>query len=323
MERDYRNSSSGQQQYPIDPQSPGAPQYQQSASRPWMTASESGAACAAGSTMGAAIGVLSGAALGAAAMYLLDPDKGHDRRHHLAEAAEGALETTTDTLRDTWDVLGRGAARAGSSLSDRFSDAASSVSSSLPSRRQLSKRGNRFLKNVRRGSSSMASSFGDTADSWLDSARSYLPSRPQLARPTDVSATTAGLGGAAALAIGVGAMWLFDPRLGRSRRAWLGQKATRLLNETGQFMRATGRHLANKSKGYYYDSARAARQAAEGVSSSFAGGSQEQQSTGDVSSAHNVMPRSGTAVGYGLDTGASGSCPPGTVGTTGTSGSGI
>jgi len=323
MERDYRSSSTGQQQYPTDPQSPGGGYYQQS-SRPWMTSDATGA-CATGSTLGAAVGILSGAALGAAAMYLLDPDKGPDRRHHLAEVAEEALETTTDTVRDTWHVLGKGATRAGSSLSDRFSDAASSLSASVPSRRQLSKRGNRFLKNVRRGTSSAASSFGDTTDSWLDSARSYLPRRPQLARPTDLSATTAGLGGAAALAIGVGAMWLFDPRQGRSRRAWLGQKATRMLNETGKFMRATGRHLANKSKGYYHETASAAQQAAQTVTN-LAGGSQ-QQSSGDVSSAHNTLPRTGGAVGYGVgsSTTSSSTCPPGTVGTTGTgtSGAGI
>src|SRR4051812_10714077 len=175
MERDYRSSTG--QQYPADPQAPGGVQFQQS-SRPWMTSSD--AACATGSTVGTAFGVISGAALGAAAMYLLDPDKGPDRRHHLADTTGELFETTTDTLRDTWDVLGKGATRAGSSLSERFSDAASSVAGSIPSRRQMNKSGHRFMKNMRRGTSSAASSFGDTADSWLDSARSYLPNRPQL-----------------------------------------------------------------------------------------------------------------------------------------------
>ena len=313
MERDYRSSTG--QQYPADPQAPAGVQFQQS-SRPWMTSSDA-AACATGSTLGTALGVVSGAALGAAAMYLLDPDKGYDRRHHLAEAAEDALETTTDT----WGVLGKGATRAGSSLGDRFSEAASSLSASMPSRRQMNRSGRRFLKNVRRGTSSAASSVGDTADSWLDSARSYLPNRPQLARPTDVSATTAGLSGMAALAIGVGAMWLFDPRQGRGRRAWLGQKANRFLNETGRFMRATGRHLANKSKGYYYETASAAQQAAQSVSS-YAGGSQ--QSSGDVSSAHNTLPRSGGEVSYRVESTSTGaSCPPGTLSTGGATGAGI
>src|SRR5439155_17215224 len=99
-----------------------------------------------------------------------------------------------------------------------------------------------------------------------------IPSRPRLRRPTDTSATTAAADGLGLLALGRGAMWLMDPARGRGRRAWLGQKATRRLNETGDFMRATGRHLANKSKGYYYET----RSAAECAMSSITGESAEQ-----------------------------------------------
>ena len=311
MERDYRDTLNPGQPYGgNDPQ-----QFAQS-SRPWETTQTMGAACATGSTIATAMGVLTGAALGAAAMYLMDPDKGSDRRHHLADVAYDTLETTTDTLRDTWDVLGKGATRVGSSIGEHFGEAASSVSGAIPSRRQIGKRGQRFMKNLRRGSSSTASSLGDTASDWLDSARSYLPRRPQLARPTDVSATTATLSGVAALAVGVGAMWLFDPRQGRGRRAWIGQKATRVLNETGQFMRATGRHLRNKAQGYYHETASAAQQGY----SSLTGG--QPQSTGEESSAQNTLTRQTgeTAVTYGVITStpvAGGSCPPGTTGTTG------
>ena len=76
-----------------------------------------------------------------------------------------------------------------------------------------------------------------------------------------------------ALVWSVGAMWLLDPDRGRSRRAWLAQKATRAANETGRFMRATGRHLRNKSKGYYYET----RSAAECAMSGLTGVSQSQQ----------------------------------------------
>src|SRR5205814_635207 len=88
-----------------------------------------------------------------------------------------------------------------------------------------------------------------TRDSWLDSARDYLPARQTGAGPATVGLTALGC-----VAAGLGAMWLFDPERGRSRRAWIGQKATRLVNETGTLARATGRHLANKSRGYYYES---------------------------------------------------------------------
>jgi gas vesicle protein len=318
MERDYRSSMNPGQPYA----SSSDPQQFAQASRPWSEAAASGAACATGSTLATAMGVVTGAALGAAAMYLLDPDKGPDRRHHLADVAHDTLETTTDTLRDTWGVLGKGAGRVGSSIGEHFGQAASSAAAARPSRRQMSRRGHRFMKNLRRGGSSSASSLSDTAGDWLDSAKSYLPRRPshlwrrpQLARPSDVSATTATLSGVAALAIGVGAMWLFDPRQGRGRRAWIGQKATRALNETGDFMRATGRHLRNKAKGYYYETASAAR---EGVSSLTGG----PRSSGEESSAQNTLPRSTeeVAVTYGVIASPATpgeNCPPGTTGTTG------
>ena len=66
--------------------------------------------------------------------------------------------------------------------------------------------------------------------------------------------------------LGLGAMWLFDPARGRGRRAWIGQKANRFVNESGRFMRATGRHLANKSKGYYYEGRRAVTSAGQSLS---------------------------------------------------------
>src|SRR5439155_978246 len=93
------------------------------------------------------------------------------------------------------------------------------------------------------------------------------------------------LGLLAGSGIGAAAMWLMDPARGRGRRAWLGQKATRLLNETGDFMRATGRHLANKSKGYYYETRSAAECAMQGITSAAgeAGQQQPEQSTANLS----------------------------------------
>ena len=58
-----------------------------------------------GSSVGTTLGFFSGAALGAAAMYLLDPDKGQDRRHHLADLAGdtctvGISQFAADQLQD-------------------------------------------------------------------------------------------------------------------------------------------------------------------------------------------------------------------------------
>jgi hypothetical protein len=94
----------------------------------------------------------------------------------------------------------------------------------------------------------------ETAGSWLDSAREYAPSLGR--RESGFSGTTVSAAALGMLALGVGAMWLLDPARGRGRRAWIGQKLTRCLNETGDFMNATGRHLRNKMRGYYHEAAR-------------------------------------------------------------------
>src|SRR4051812_3443240 len=49
------------------------------------------------------LSVLGGAMLGAAVMYLLDPDSGRRRRERLADATGGALHTTGDALSHAWE----------------------------------------------------------------------------------------------------------------------------------------------------------------------------------------------------------------------------
>src|SRR5262249_35945104 len=85
------------------------------------------------------------------------------------------------------------------------------------------------------------------------SARDYLSSRaPKPERHSDYAMEPAAVSATAlgTLLIGAGAMWLFDPDRGRARRAWIGQKITRAVNEMGDFARATGRHLPNKSNAH-------------------------------------------------------------------------
>jgi hypothetical protein len=84
----------------------------------------------------------------------------------------------------------------------------------------------------------------DTASDWFghEEEHRYVPSAG-----TAISAM-------GALAMGVGAMYLLDPTDGARRRAWIGQKMNRCLNETGDFFRRTGRHLANRSRGMAHES---------------------------------------------------------------------
>src|SRR5690349_1098495 len=86
------------------------------------------------------LALLGGAALGAMAMYLLDPEAGRRRRENLREAASDTLRTTGAAIAPTLESLGESArdyagrfsdsaAAWGSSLSDRASDAGSATSS--------------------------------------------------------------------------------------------------------------------------------------------------------------------------------------------------
>jgi len=215
-------------------------------SRPWGAAETEACPPSGLSSTTAVMSLVGGAALGAVAMYLMDPNEGADRRSRALDAANRALETGTDAARSAYDSAAHSLHGAWDTVSHRAADAGSAAYAAMPSTKQLRKSGRRAF-----------GSAGDTASSWLDSARNALPSRPRLERhsryamePAGVSLTALG-----ALALGVGAMWLMDARQGRGRRAWLVQKANRVLNETGSFARATGKHLRNKMKGYSHEAA--------------------------------------------------------------------
>jgi gas vesicle protein len=173
------------------------------------------------------LGLLAGAGIGAGLMYLFDPYEGPTRRAHLADRAG-----------NTWETL-----------SERAGEAGSAIASHLPSMPSASDVRDTSRKYLSRASESAQ----DTAGGWLESARNALPSMPQRRRPTDISGTGAALGGLGLIALSVAATWILDPQRGRGRRAWLAQKATRYTNETGRFMRATGRHLRNRAQGVYHE----------------------------------------------------------------------
>ena len=260
MQRDQSGKfvRGGQQRQANTPQ-----QQQEQQGRPWAGSEEYVASdapsCAPRSTLsttGAIVSLVGGATAGALAMYLLDPERGEERRANALDLANRALETTTDTIHDAYDAtthaLGDAWERAGHKASALSSAAAESMPS-MPSSRRMRKSGRRIM--------SRAGSYGSSLTS---GARSYLPHFGD--NDSGVSATTAGVSAFAALALGVGAMWLLDPRQGRGRRAWIMQKANRLFNETGQFMRATGRHLRNKGVGYAHETRSMASNALSGDS---------------------------------------------------------
>jgi len=234
-------------------------------SRPWQqqrTRSERGS-CVTTGTAASALGVVAGAGIGAALMFLLDPDQGRRRRERLAAAASSAAERAGEMAHDAWDTT-----------SDKAIEGAAAAYAAMPSRKEMRRGGRRLWGRTSDALGSAAESTSDTASGWFNTARSYLPELPHVhvhrasQHRTRVGAGTAGAGAAGALLLGLGAMWLFDPDRGRGRRAWIGQKTNRLINETGTFMRATGRHVANKSKGYYHQSRKAVGNAGQSLSDS-------------------------------------------------------
>jgi len=201
------------------------------------------------------LSLITGAAVGAALMYAFDPDAGERRRRVAYQAASGALDSAGHALGDAYHSAAGSVGHALSHAGEYVAQTASSAADSLPSTQDALDAGRGLFRRTAQGAADTAADYRDRAakqaHSWFDSARNWIPERR---RPTDISLTSASAVTAGALAMGIGAMWLFDPARGRGRRAWLGQKATRIVNETGQFMRATGRHVRNKAKGYYYES---------------------------------------------------------------------
>jgi hypothetical protein len=187
-----------------------------------------------------AMSLLGGAGLGAVLMYLLDPEAGQERRENVKSLASRAAERSSDVLHNAWDM----ASEKLSPLADRASEIGASgmaTASSLSSR--LADRAGDAADSLRKGARRQMRSARDTASGWFghEEERSYVP-----------RASTA-LSAAAALAVGVGAMYLLDPTDGARRRALIRDKTTHWLNEAGGFFRATGKRLRNRSRGIAHE----------------------------------------------------------------------
>jgi len=212
--------------------------------------------CAPASATTAILSLVAGTAVGTLAMYLLDPEHGEDRRAAARRAAQRALEASGGAAHQAYDSTKHFLGDAWETVSDKAADLSSAASDAMPSGKDVRKSGRRFMN----GASDVGSNISDKAQSWFQAARDAMPERhlglerhsDYAMNPPAVTATALGT-----LALGAGAMWLFDANRGRARRAWLGQKANRLMNEIGKFGRATGRHLSNKAKGYYHETASA------------------------------------------------------------------
>jgi gas vesicle protein len=202
---------------------------------------------------------LGGLALGATLMYLFDPQTGQKRRERVSDAAHSAFDTTGQAL----SSLTSGASSAVSGAGEYLSD----LTGRMDVRGTRDEYGGRIGSAYRGIRGAVGDYLGDLTDRAQSqyrgvskSARRYsrsLPSMPSMrltTRESDgFSGTATALSAFGALALGCAAMYFLDPRQGNARRTYLIQKAGKFVRETGQMARATGRHLANKSKGYYHE----------------------------------------------------------------------
>lgn len=194
----------------------------------------------------AGVSLVGGAGIGAALMYIFDPEAGEQRRQKARSAADDALAVAGDRLAGTWHTL-----------SDRADDVAHSLSASA----------GRLASSAHNLASSARENVGGYADSAAERASSYGRGASKAARGYAKSAERTALGwmgneahpyrtaaeivagSISALAIGAGVMFLLDPAQGRRRRAMLRDKAVHAAKETSRYVEGKTQHLSNKTKG--------------------------------------------------------------------------
>jgi hypothetical protein len=211
-------------------------------------------ACSSRDLMEIAISGVTGLAVGAALMYLFDPETGEDRRGRLADTASSALGATSGAL----SSAAMGAGEYVTDIKDRltgghtWSDVADDYRGRLGSTFQTARKAVAPYVGAKATRGYLSGLRGSARSGYRGASRSasrYMPHVHWGDEGHGISGTTATVGVVGALALGCVAMYLMDPRTGAGRRSYLMQKAGRLIRDTGQLARATGRHLANKSYG--------------------------------------------------------------------------
>jgi gas vesicle protein len=226
------------------------------------------------------LSLLGGAVLGAAAMYLLDPDAGERRRRELAERTGDAgtragealgpmWERVSDTARNFGSSLATGASAFGHSAMSKFDDLRSSASDTAgriggAAGEHASSLGDQLSEHA----SNLRGRASDLGSSLADSFRHY----GRRARKAAASAAPAGWfeeeeshvgryvgAGLGTLVLGAAAMYFLDPQRGRSRRALAVDQATSICRRTGRAAWQMGKDLRNRAGGYAHEASGYAR----------------------------------------------------------------
>jgi hypothetical protein len=212
------------------------------------------------------LSLLVGAGIGMGLMYLLDPEAGPQRRQRVAKATGEMMGQGQSMLGSAWHSVSETAAAAGNTIADRAHSFADHLDpgEARAAGKRLHKRGvkmfNRASDTVSDTSEGVMSRAGHLRDAFMDrihfarknarGAADRTAAFMGYERPHSSSRiagqTACALG---SLALGAGLWYLFDPRLGAGRRSWLINKGRRVLRETGEFLRVSGRYVADKMHG--------------------------------------------------------------------------
>lgn len=179
---------------------------------------------AAGLAVGSLVG---GSLLGAALMYLLDPDAGDRRRHRLVAAGEGAWDSAAEAARHGMEGL---------------TDAASDAYDWAADRTSAGARGARDAWGWGRD---RATAARQAAGDWADGGAGHDTSAASV-----VAVLASGLLCAAAAA---GFMFFLDPRSGKRRRAVARDKLGRYGRRAAGVTRKAGENVYYRGRGWVHD----------------------------------------------------------------------
>jgi len=230
--------------------------------------------------------LLGGAGIGAALMYLLDPQLGDERREYLAKVAADSVHGTGGTLADTWHNVADYARDTAHGMADRVRGTSSDVAShASEAAEDYSSRardyGSDWLGSARDYGNRLMKRGRKSGRSAYRSARSHLPESLGGYHETSGS-TIAGLSLAAVgcLAFGAGLMYFLDPERGRGRRTWARDKTMKYARDTGRAAQGYGKYAADHLKGYAAETRSAASSAMESTRSAASSAMDSAKATG-------------------------------------------
>jgi gas vesicle protein len=204
------------------------------------------------------IALLGGVLMGAAAMYLLDPEAGRKRRGYLQQQAERAWGNAGEMLHEGVEGITRQAQNVGHMISDQGQAWASQAKDAMHNlQHQGSKLASRYSDQAHgyakdyadqahdlwQQAQKIGRNWGSQAQSNAERARSYARSQLGHGHSAAIPATVAAVG---CCAVGLGVMYLIDPSKGRSRRDWITNSISGLIRRTGNSFNRAGQGIAER-----------------------------------------------------------------------------